>query len=111
MKHVNVLGEKYRIVERNYLEDPRLIEYAGYCDKTSRTIVISERCPPSALDVENAENSKRETIRHELAHAFFFESGMTDWGNDERLVDWIAIQFPKMLEAMKAAGGLAEQKG
>jgi hypothetical protein len=39
--------------------------------------------------------------RHEIIHAFFAESGITEWERDERLVDYMAIQFPKMLEAFK----------
>ena len=49
------------------------------------------------------------SIRHEVVHAFLEESGLSDcslrpemaWARNEEMVDWIAIQFPKMLEAFK----------
>jgi hypothetical protein len=45
-----------------------------------------------------------ETLRHEIVHAFFNESGLREstnhfegaWCKNEELVDWIAIQFPKI---------------
>ena len=49
---------------------------------------------------------KRNIIRHELIHAFLYESGLdvnSKWGTDETLVDWIALQFPKMEKAFKEA--------
>jgi hypothetical protein len=37
-------------------------------------------------------------MRHELIHAFLFESGLDccSWADKEEIVDWIAIQFPKL---------------
>lgn len=40
-------------------------------------------------------------LRHEIIHAYFFESGLLDYGTNEQLVDWIVLQFPKMLETFK----------
>lgn len=40
-----------------------------------------------------------KVIRHELIHAFIYESGLSNenkWAENEELVDWIAIQFPKL---------------
>lgn len=38
----------------------------------------------------------KKIIRHELVHAFFMESGMTKYSEDETLVEWVASQFEKM---------------
>ena len=37
----------------------------------------------------------KKVIRHELVHAFLFESGLSvnSWADNEEIVDWIAIQF------------------
>ena len=45
----------------------------------------------------------KKTLRHELVHAFLYESGLfnntnSDWAKNEEVVDWIAIQFEKMLK-------------
>ena len=49
-------------------------------------------------------------IRHEIIHAFLFESGLAQntndvesWAMNEEMVDWLAIQFPKLLKAFKEA--------
>jgi hypothetical protein len=51
--------------------------------------------------------AQKETIRHEILHAFFSESGLSDstfaydggWAQNEEMVDWIAIQGPKIYKA------------
>ena len=50
-------------------------------------------------------------IKH--IHAFFSESGL--WGNsglgkNELLVDWLAIQLPKMVKVMERAGCMEPAK-
>ena len=47
---------------------------------------------------------QRKVIRHELTHALLFESGLSNdssWAENEEVVDWIAIQFPKMIKAFE----------
>lgn len=49
-----------------------------------------------------------------MIHAFLFESGIagcTKWdisGEDhpEHMVEWVGMQFPKLLEAFRAAGAI-----
>lgn len=101
MKKVNILGTEYEIVESTYKDDSALLEYGGYCDRSARKIVISMESPPHPMAAEDQEVTRRATIRHELTHAFFAESGHSRWCDDEDLVDWIALQFPKMMKAMQ----------
>ena len=54
------------------------------------------------------EELKNKVLRHEIVHAFFHESGCSEWTNDENLVEWIAIQVPKMAKAMKEAGAISD---
>ena len=47
---------------------------------------------------------EEETLLHEVTHCYFRESGLDtqcDYARNEELVDWIAIQFPKMVETYK----------
>ncbi|WP_461218455.1 hypothetical protein [Lapidilactobacillus salsurivasis] len=49
--------------------------------------------------MEDLEVYTRKTLRHELIHAFLYESGLdanSEWARNEEIVDWIAIQFPKL---------------
>lgn len=52
------------------------------------------------------ERKKRhsEVMRHEVIHAFFNESDLSDYSNNEELVDWLAMQFPKMFKVFQELG-------
>lgn len=104
---VDVLGTQYNILESNREEDPNLEEADGYCDFSTKKIVIDTfKNRPGSM--EDLERYRRQVIRHELTHAFLHESGLdaSSWGSNEEIVDWIAIQFIKMAEAFGKVDGL-----
>ena len=57
---------------------------------------------------------EEETLRHEIVHAFLNESGLMDstfaydggWSKNEEMVDWLAIQIPKIHKVFEEAGCL-----
>lgn len=105
---VSVLGTEYEIVFRREQDDPKLKECGGYCDTTCQRIVI-EVPDDDPMNCENQGEITRRTIRHELVHAFAFESGLdanSEWAANEEMVSWVANQFPKLLEAFWAAGAM-----
>ena len=56
------------------------------------------------MNVDNLEDLKKKIIRHEVIHAFLQESGLaenSEFGRNEEMVDWVAMQFPKMHEAFR----------
>lgn len=104
---INVLGTPYVILEHSIAEDRLLEECDGYFDKTTKQIVIAKRADDCELG--DFEQYRKKVMRHEIIHAFLYESGLAEcWahddGHDETYVDWIAIQFPKLLEAFVEAG-------
>lgn len=105
---VDVLGVKYRIIETSPDKDEYLQDCDGYCDKTSKKVVVKIKDKESQLD--DFEVYRRKCLRHEIIHAFLFESGLhEDWehkpyGHDETYVDWIAAQFPKLKKAFDQVG-------
>ena len=110
---VNVLGTGYAIyLDVPESEDAALLLCDGFCDKTVKRIVICEKSESS--DLADWKQYRNTCIRHELVHAFMFESGFsnnfrcdrTDEEHPELLVEWFAIQFPKMLKAFEEAGAL-----
>ena len=107
---VNILGADYTIEELTEKQDPYLSDCAGYCDKTSRRIVIKAKDEKSELD--DFETYRKTVLRHEIIHAFLYESGLHNnfehhrWGHDETMIDWVAVQFPKMIKAFEATGCL-----
>lgn len=107
MAVVNVLGVDYEIKQSNELEDSNLANNSGYCDSSTKTIVIDTfRDLPGSLN--DLEVYRKQVIRHELVHAFLIESGLQhcSWGKDEEIVDWIAIQFPKMKKVFEEINAL-----
>jgi hypothetical protein len=57
-------------------------------------------------NISDLNSYKQCVIRHELVHAFFEESGLTEYKNNELLVDWIAKQFPKLAKAFQQVRAL-----
>ena len=108
---VSILGEVYEIIIRSADEDPKLEQCVGYCEQYSKKIVLSDMAAADkeVMAVENIEEFKKNVLRHEIIHAFFGESGLrscSEYAEDEELVDWIAIQFPKILKAFEQVGAL-----
>ena len=109
---ISILGTRYEIHEKTDAQDDYLRKCDGYCDKTTRTIVVKKRAEDCELG--NFERYRRKVLRHEIIHAFLFESGLAEnfmhpeYGHEETMVDWIATQFPKMRAAFKEAGCLED---
>lgn len=111
-KTINVLGTKYRIVVKKYDEDEAFgrRSIAGYCDTYQKTIVLCDMRTYKEWQYEPDETCticQKNTLRHEIVHAFLAESGLDDsawhydgaWSRNEELVDWIAIQGAKVYKA------------
>ena len=104
-KTVSILGTDYTIIEDNSIIDN---DFDGLCDVYSKIIRVrpTERLLGKDDSPESKVTVKQEIIRHEIIHAFFGESGMTDWQSNETLVQWIAIMFPKIARAIVELEGL-----
>lgn len=107
---VNILGTEYTIIECGIEDDKNLKDMDGYCDKTTKKIVVSTPTPDS--DLGDWKVYRNKIMRHEIIHAFLFESGLHEnfehkqWGHEETFIDWVAVQFPKMFKAFEEAGCL-----
>lgn len=113
---VSVLGVPYAVQYKTKAQDANLEECDGYCDTSAKCIVVrgytaAERKEP--LSLKDLDAYKRKCMRHELTHAFLYESGLSvnshevsNWATCEEIVDWMAIQGPKLYAAWKAANCL-----
>lgn len=105
---VNILGTEYEILTKSDEEQPYLKTCDGFCDQSRKEIVIAHMAPnPSKYEMD-IDYYRKKVLRHEIIHAFFYESGLwentNDWdARNEELTDWIAIQFPKILKAFQEA--------
>ena len=102
----DILGTTYDIKRKN-LKDT---DVDGWFDGTSKTIVIRK---DNYNNVGNFEYLMKKQLRHEIIHAFLYESGLDcnfehlqQFGHEETMVDWIAIQFPKIYEVYKEVGAI-----
>lgn len=115
---LNILGTEYAVTIKKYDEDDyfKQADCNGYCSQSLKEIVICDMAaypgweyePQPVLDIQ-----KKATLRHEIVHAFFNESGLscsssqTDaWARNEEMVDWIALQGPKIYKVWQEAGAL-----
>lgn len=114
---INVLGTEYKIELRQLKDDDVLKEYDGYCDSPNRIIVVREYTEEEQKTgnmTDNIAEYNKKVLRHEITHAFLYESGLSGnslqyenaWARNEEMVDWIAIQFPKILKAFQDANCL-----
>lgn len=103
---IDILGTFYEIIKDDTGKNPKLKDANGYCETYSKKIVL-ENEKEYLNDVENVENFQSfldKVLRHEIIHAFLHESGLDSqsrWARNEELVDWIALQIPKMVKAME----------
>lgn len=111
---ISVMGVPYTLEYRVKADDPALDNCDGYCDFSAKCIVVrdyteSERKDPMCS--ADLEAYKRKCARHEIVHAFLYESGLSfnalnldgAWATNEEMVDWMAIQGPKLYAAWTAA--------
>lgn len=109
-KIVHILGTEYKILIIEE-EDYRFNKEAdGWCDPQAKEILIFN-FKQSVDSVKDLVAYQKKVLRHEIVHAFLYESGLWQnsyaskcWAQNEEMVDWIAIQEPKIHKAFEEAG-------
>lgn len=100
---INVLGTEYEVILKGKEADyPNLKRGDGYIDHSIKTIVVAD-FEPDDYSIQDLNRYENKVLRHEIVHAFMYESGLdicSEWGRDETLVDFIALQIPKMAKVM-----------
>lgn len=102
---VDILGTRWAVVSENFGNK----DFDGLTDFTTRTIKVRN---DNVQEFDNFKELYKRTVRHEVLHAFMIESGLDsnfnhpEYGHDEIFVDWVAIQFPKILVAYSKLGVL-----
>jgi len=115
VKTVSILGAKYKVMTGVSPEIDKALEGRyGYCQPTSRLIVIADMNKIPSWDGESEEDKlavTNITLRHEVLHAFLAESGLWGssmsseaWAMNEEMIDWFSMQYPKITEVYKQLG-------
>ena len=102
---INILGTEYTIEYRSFREDKKLDTRDGYTSSFLKLIVIENDFEGRT---EFIEEYQKKILRHEIVHAFLNESGLdcnslkaNSWAENEEMVDWFAIQSPKIFKIYK----------
>lgn len=103
---VDILGTEYSIHRQSSKENPKLEGNNGICEQYSKEIILNtlEEEKRDVMCVENVEEFEKKTLRHEIIHAYLGESGLrssSEWAENEEMVDWFAIQLPKIFKTFK----------
>lgn len=109
---LNVLGTIYTIeiiADGDYRVDKEADGWVDYSNKT----IYTYNFPQSLDSLHDLVYYQQRVLRHEIIHAFLYESGLwqdsygsKSWAKNEEMVDWIAIQSPKLYKAFEGAGAL-----
>lgn len=106
---VDILGSEWTI---KYLdEDPRFEHAEGFTNEALREITIENvkaSDDPLDFDIPSQYVNQKRVLRHEIIHAYLFESGLGEssnpceaWAVNEEMVDWFARNLPKMTATFK----------
>lgn len=105
---VNILGSEWNVKFGSEKEYPNLTNVDGYTDLSIREIVVDDMEASQGQIGAKAdlESYQKQVVRHEIIHAFLLESGLDSnsnsadsWAVNEEMVDWFAIQSPKIFKA------------
>lgn len=104
LPHVMILGQEYQMLWDVHPGDPLLGDGDGLQCGNRHIIVLKDLTEDFPTAVER-ESALEKLVRHELIHAFLLESGLDAnaltydeaWPLNEEMVDWMALQLPKLL--------------
>ena len=113
---VDILRTAYRIEVKSQQEEPYFSKYGvdGFCSAPEKIICIGDYFRDEEVKDETDQfklESMKNVLRHEIVHAFLYESGLANnahssrcgWARDEEIVDWIARQGCKIFRAWQEA--------
>ena len=110
---VNILGTEWNIIFQTIEQDKAFADCDGYCDPTVKKIHVrlytDEEVKDNKFAYESREEHRKKVIRHEILHAFMFESGLwrnsfsvdLSWSMNEEMIDFYAIQSPKIFKVFQ----------
>lgn len=104
-KKISVLGTEYTIKFNKELVNK---DYDGMHHPYIRLI---ECVYEQTNNIEEDIIASKAILRHEIIHAFLFQSGLGNslrsekgWADNEEMVDWIALQYPKITKLFDEIG-------
>lgn len=97
---VNIMGVPYSVYfdynDDEYDGETRFYQKKIHVRPKGKFFIDAEAATP----MENEERYKH-VMRHEILHAFMFECGLTQYSQDETLVEFLASTAPKLFAIYK----------
>lgn len=111
-KKVRILGTEYEIVYSNDKSKyAQLKDLVGFMDSSNKKIVVQKEPDENEKNKGDWIKVRNEVVRHEVIHAYLYESGLdgssngvVSWATNEEMVDYFAIQIPKIVKTFKELG-------
>ena len=104
---VNILGTEYTVIVEKYDSNDNFDGCDGYFDGSVKEVHLAITTPLDH-EIKDINCYRKQVLRHELIHAFMFESGLDvssndteSWAKNEEMIDWWAIQFHKIEKVFK----------
>ena len=116
---MNINGQDYRVEIAKYEKYYDAFQSrSGWTDFGAKSIVALDaedytKYEDTGLGPESANRITERILRHEIMHAFMYESGLdteTNFARDEILIDFLAIQLPKIVALMDKHDLLGERR-
>lgn len=122
IQEVMILGVNYAVhLDVDPKSDSGLDGLFGYTSMLGKKIVVGDVAKMPGWRDESASIRKKQkhcSIRHEVIHAYLMESGLwgssmkaNHWATNEEMIDWFAIQMPRICETFRALGALPKKEG
>ena len=112
---VNILGAEWSVKFGDEKDYPVLEKADGVTDSSTRELIVHNMDSSKGQigAKRDLDAYRRKVLRHEIIHAFLYESGLGEnsnevgaWALNEEMVDWLAFQIPKIISVMQKAGAL-----
>ena len=104
-KTINILGTRYIIIEDKSIAKENA---DGLTRVFNHQIIVRPYKKMLGTEYNFSDEERkacyRETMRHEIIHAFLKESGNEEYFSDEHLVQTLAVLYPKINAVLSEMG-------
>lgn len=101
----NIMGVEYTVKLCTPKEQPKFtsLSATGLCEPYEKALYINIEDSDDVVAFEKINLYYLQVLRHEMVHAIFFECGLTDYMQDETLVEALACIYPKVIDDFEKA--------
>ena len=106
-KKISIMGTEYNLICRSNNTELTKLGCDGYCDSYKKEIVVKPIIEQFNRSKEEPYETKfarfKDVVRHEIIHAYFDQAGLTEYSEDETLVESLTTLIPKIEKSTEEA--------